>query len=151
MNDHEGQAAEDPARILRVMWLAFASAPLLYGVVVLLRTRMAVPDAVPVVAVAGPVLIAVALAAALGSIWWRRRYLDQVATRRASAPPAVELVAAQRLACLVAWAMSETVAIAGLVLALLSANPRAYPPFLAASLALFYLHRPAVWPGTASS
>ena len=55
------------------------------------------------------------------------------------------------IACTLARACCEAVAIVGLIAAQLRLSLELYPPFLAGSLALLYLHRPWVWPGRAAS
>jgi hypothetical protein len=65
--------------------------------------------------------------------------------------PSRESLAALHIACTLAWACCEAVAIVGLIAAQLRLSLELYPPFLAGSLALLYLHRPWVWPGWAAS
>jgi crotonobetainyl-CoA:carnitine CoA-transferase CaiB-like acyl-CoA transferase len=51
-----------------------------------------------------------------------------------------------RAGCLITWAISEAVAIIGLVAALLARRPAGAVPLAIAAALLLYLHRPAAWP-----
>lgn len=133
---------------LSMIWSAMVSSVVLYVFVAVALFRDGSPaDPDPTLRL---VLSSAAAVAALASFWWRR---TQVAgfgggptaparTAQAGEPPDVVRLTT---ACVVAWALSESVAIFGLVLAFLGRNALEAVPFAVASLGLFVLHRPAVW------
>lgn len=82
-------------------------------------------------------------AAALGfgglSIWWHRRFLAP------HGPPTLA-VGELRSHSLVVWALSEAVAICGLLLGVLTHAVNEFVPFALAAAALLLLHRPSSLP-----
>jgi hypothetical protein len=70
----------------------------------------------------------------------RRRLIVDSPPAQGSEPSAMPVDLRNR--CLVVWAMSESVAIFGLMLGFFTHNVLDYAPFAVASLSLLYIHRP---------
>jgi hypothetical protein len=152
-NPPRGQAL---LQVLRLIWIAhLASLAVFAGVGIAVSGSVsAAPDAA---ALLRPALVVVSVIVALASLWWRRSlatsprspfYLfaeEDVAT---GAQPVAEGTGITRLQtnCIIVWALSESVAVFGLVLTILSGVPSDVVPFLAGTVVLLYVHRPAAWP-----
>lgn len=134
------------ARTHRVIWLALSASTVVYGAIlfVVAPTR---EGALPGGDVLPAIFAALAASIAALSFWWRRRYQNAATPTAAGVAPWAETAARLGPASIVAWALSESVAVLGLALGMLSGRVDVYVPFLAGSLLLFYLHRPHVWAG----
>jgi hypothetical protein len=133
---------------LRIIWMAFLASVGLY-VAAFFAVSMAGPAAnPPVLAVLRPLFWSLAAAIGVASLWWRRRCLARSASPIAPVPGGDTLPASLGRAgtdCVMAWAMSEAVAVLGLVLGLLSHEVDDFLPMAFAAIVLLYLHRPSAW------
>jgi hypothetical protein len=144
-------------KVLQVLWGALTAAVIAYAGVCFMVTRewgSADPEFARTLYL---VIAFTALTTGAASVWWRRSFamspgspLFLFVRESADAPPHEEAVkiAMQRLQtnCVIVWAMSEAVALLGLVLCLLSRDFPAYLPFGTGALLLLHAHRPAAWP-----
>lgn len=135
-------------RILTILWLAFLVAVGIYAVVLFfIVTTTDVPPVMPVETLR-LVLQVIGGALAFLSLWWRRRFTNQVVldigARPSNGPNGDPLDELTRR-CVLAWAMADAIAILGLVLGILSRNVGDFVPFAAAALLVLYLNRPAAW------
>lgn len=123
-----------PVRLL--VWLAMLNAVVLYGVVAFLVAR---PEAgAPGV----PIGLFPALGALLGAAaLLSPRFLPEPDPERDS-QGAARRPAGIRTKEFVIWALDESVAVVGLVAALVLGNPRMAIPYVLAGAALLVLHRP---------
>jgi hypothetical protein len=135
-------------QILRVLWLAHCGSVAVFVVVcVMLRSGGPTANAA-LVATLRPIFWVLALALATVSIWWRRSFV--VAAPPPGPPGAGGQAPDQAWArlqsrCVIVWAMSEAVAVLGLVLGVLTRDVGEFLPFASAAVALLYVHRPAAW------
>lgn len=140
-----GAAPADTARLLQIMWGAFVGAAMIYGFVPYLAP--AGDDALT--PAAHGAMYSAAAGAAVASFVTRRWWINSIAARQtAGAVPADTgaLQARVKAGAIVTWALSEAVAIIGVVRAFLGHDPSYGLPFVAASVLLLYLHRPSTWP-----
>lgn len=144
-------------RVLRLIWWGFALTVVLYVGVCGLSVGAAAERDLDLTRSLRIVFALAALSLAATSIWWRRVFATSSAspfflfvheTADPSAREQALTTAVQRLQtnCLVVWAMSEAVAIFGLVLCIVSHQISEYLPFGAAGLVLLYAHRLEAWP-----
>jgi F0F1-type ATP synthase membrane subunit c/vacuolar-type H+-ATPase subunit K len=124
---------------LQLLWAAQLSSVVVLVVVcglVTQRNGVAAPESL---AVLRPAAWIAAMILAAGSIWWRRAVL-------ATAPGAGDLASRKlQASCIAVWAMSEAVAVIGLVLGMLAGDLGEMLPLAGAAATLLYVHRPAVW------
>ena len=126
---------------LAIIWGAMLAAIVLYGVVAIVVAPTVSPAASAEVDWLRRLLSGAAVLTGALSVWWRRHFLPSAP--QSSARP--DFAAVQRHA-VIAWALSEAVAVCGLVAALLLGDAREYVPFGAGAAALLLLHRPASLP-----
>jgi hypothetical protein len=129
-----GSKAGMPVRLL--VWLALLNAVLLYGVVSFLVARPAAEPS-PIPAGLFPALGVLLAAAAVFS----PRFLPDSSPSRDSegrSAPAVGI----RTKEFVMWALDESVAVVGLVAALLGGDPKLVVPYVVVGAGLLVLHRP---------
>lgn len=132
---------------LRIMWVAFLVAVVVYAPIPVLIIDAGADRAAPANEALRSGLHSGALGAAVASFLSRRWFTNALqAELRSGRGAAGELWARLRIGCLSTWAVSESVALIGLVLALTGRQPFAGLPFAAGALILLFLHRPAVWP-----
>jgi len=128
---------------LRIIWLAFIASIFAYALVLTFihgasQTTMDIPAL-------RLVLIVMSVSHVGVSVWWRHR-VDVAPPPSASVTtPADESIAKLRVNCIIVWAISEGVAVYGVVLALLAGDIGEFIPFAAGALALLFLHRPTAW------
>lgn len=134
----------DRARQLNLIHISFVAAIFVYVLVIVFQTRE--PGIPADVSVIRPILILAAVLAAGASIWWRRRATGETQFKPLERSSAADSFERLQTDCIITWALSESVAIMGLVLALLSHDYGTFMPFAAAALALLAVHRPGVWP-----
>jgi len=146
---------------LRTVWGVLMLAVFVYAALALWLTRR-MPAAFPsdIAATLTPALYALAMAIALVALWWRRHLAPEavVAVTSGGAGPSIAmpvtpetdaerhaLAAFSRLQTqwIVVWAMSESLAIVGLVLSLGTADPRHVAGLGAAALILLGAHAPS--------
>lgn len=125
---------EQARRTNQVLWIALMLSQAIYGLVALLvaEPRDGVVAAMPLV------LGAVGVASGVGAhLSWRR------ATGAGRALHAEPVRLADRFrGYLIAWVLDESIAVFGLMLALLGFPSTTWAPFLAAGMALMLVHRP---------
>lgn len=137
--------------VLRLVWISFLVGVAVYTVAFAMLRR-AQPSLDPEVATTlRPAFWIAALGLAWLSTWWHQRFAGQSVTAAqgsGSADAGATAVAIERLrtGCIVAWAMSEAVAILGLLLGFLTHRSEDFLPFAFGAVALLYMHRPATWP-----
>jgi hypothetical protein len=141
MNDH--------VRILRVIWITFVVAVVVYAPIPwLIVSAGADTAAAPPPGVRSGLRFA-ALGAGASSFvakrWWTNSLLAAVRSVHA-AGGAADVWARLRAGCLIVWALSESVALIGLASALIARRPLEAVPMAVAAVVLLYLHRPASWP-----
>jgi len=138
----------DELRLLRVMWIAVLVAVGLSAPVPYLVIAEGFDRAVPPPAGVQSGLRFAALGAAVSSFaarrWWTNSLLAALGS--GATPARADVWARLRAGCVVTWALSESVALLGLALAMIARRPLDGLPFAAAAAVLLYLHRPAVWP-----
>lgn len=144
---------EQPLNILQVIWAAFLGAVAMYGIVCFVLSRTLPPEPPAAADLLRWPLSLAALSIGGGSILWRQRYVQAVSGAVVPPPSAAGASASPTAgatplmtACVVAWAMSEAVAIVGLVSGLLARSVTEFFPFGLGALLLLYVHRPAAWP-----
>jgi hypothetical protein len=142
--------------VLRIIWIAhLATLPVFAGVgVALSGSGSAAPE---LAALVRPALVVVAVVVALASLWWRRSFVtsprsplylfaeEDVIAGGQPAPGGTGLARLQTN-CVIVWALSESIAVFGLVLTVLSGVAGDGLPFLAGAAVLLYVHRPGAWP-----
>lgn len=133
---------DGPAQ-LRIIWIAFLVAVAVYAPIPWLVIGAGADDAAPATEAVRSGLHAGALGAGLASFLSRRWWSNAVA---AAAQSGGEAFIQLRTGCLVTWAVSETVALIGLGLALITRQPAEAVPFAAVAVLLLWFHRPAKWP-----
>lgn len=141
----------DAKQVPRFLWLAFVASIAVYGLVAFVLTKTGSLPAQPETADRLRLPLGIAACAAGGaSLWLRSRHgaaHSDVPTPahppQLAAPPG----AAVPPLGIVAWALSEAVALFGLVLAFLGQRFEDFVPFAAAGVALLILHRPEAWLG----
>ena len=125
---------EQARRTNQVLWIALMLSQAIYGLVALLvaEPRDGVVAAMPLV------LAAVGVASGVGAhLSWRR------ATGAGRALHAEPVRLADRFrGYLIAWVLDESIAVFGLMLALLGFRSTTWAPFLAAGMARMLVHRP---------
>lgn len=135
-----------PLGRLRLLWTAFFLAVCIAVVAPFAVIGERRDDA----AAATPALVsglhAGAVGAAVASFLIRKRLNDRLLAALEAGVPAGELWAQLLSACLVTWAISESVAFVGVAIALVTRNPFDAIPFAGAALFLLYMHRVATWP-----
>ena len=151
MNDG---AAVDPAaaeqvRRLQLIWIAFLAMVVAYLPLPWLIVDTGIDSApLPPVGI-GSGLNFAALGAGASSFVARRWWINSLRASLESsrdAPTAASPWARLRIGCLITWALSETVALLGVALGIVSRQPlESVAPIVAAGL-LLYLHRPERWP-----
>lgn len=136
----------DPRKRLRIMWLAFLAAALVYALVpwvaIAEQLDSAAPDTPPLVSG----LRFGAIGAAVASFLVRRQTMQGLAVALQPGAAAVDLWTRLTTACLVTWSVTEAVAIVGLFIAFVTRNPYEVVPYVGATVFLLYMHRPAMWP-----
>jgi hypothetical protein len=126
-------------QLLQLIWTVMCGAVVMYGAVcfVVLRAAAGGADARTGVLHNGFTVAAIFVGAL--SVWWRRRFL--------SADPPAGIDAGLPFARfqthgIIVWALSEAVAVFGLMLALVVRSFEEFIPFGVASLALLVMHHP---------
>lgn len=133
-----------PVVVLRIIWQAFLAAVVIYGIACGVVIRSMPPmDPALIDSLRWPLALG-ALAVGGGSLLWRQHFAQRVSgvVVASGAVDANQLL----IACVVAWAMSEAVALIGLIVAFLARNVGEFVPFGLGALLLLYVHRPAAWP-----
>ena len=133
------------ARTYRVIWASFGAAPFVYTVVLLVTISTTADNVIAANSLLPQIITPAALTCAGLSIWWRQRYNSGPAI--SSTEPGRDQLETLGKACIVAWALSEAVAILGLTLGIMTARVDVALPFLSGAVVLFYLHRPSAWMG----
>ena len=131
-------------RTLRIIHASFGAAIFVYTLVVAFNYDGS--GASDTVVALRPALTLAAVMFAGASIWWRRRAAR--AMQGASAEALVDGSSFERLRtnCIISWAFSQSVAVMGVVMGLLSHQINEFVPFGLAALVLLLAHRPSVWP-----
>jgi hypothetical protein len=129
-------------RILRIVWLAFLGSLVMYAAVLLVLPG-GTPAAEELASVLRPFFTLVAVGIGVASFIVKR--LALAAPASATAPASTDDAARLRAACIVAWALSEGVAVLGLVLGFLGGRAADFVPYGVVAALLLYLHRPAAW------
>lgn len=124
--------------LLAVVWIAMVVAIAIYGFVCL-ALAAAPGEGTEAPETLRDVFTAVAIAFGGLSLWWRRYFL-------AAEGPATLAVTTLRAHSIVLWAFSDTVAICGLLLGVLTHTATEFLPFAFAAAALMILHRPSNLP-----
>lgn len=146
---------------LRVIWVGLGLSVFVYVAVGVWLTRSMKP-AFPsdIIATLTPALYAIAVATALLAVWWRRALVPErllAATANAPAPTmnvgtapesdeerrALAMAARLQGQSVVLWALSESLAIYGLILSIGSGDARHVTGLAAASLVLLGMHAPS--------
>jgi hypothetical protein len=134
---------------LRATWIAFLVAVALYTPVPFVVVAAGEGATAPAPEFIRTAMSSAALGAGVASIlarrWWTRS-LCAALERDPSTPVSGGLWARLRAGCTVTWALSEAVALIGLVGAVLLREPTAGVPLAAAAAALLLYHRPSNWP-----
>jgi hypothetical protein len=129
---------------LRIIYASFGAAIFVYTLV-LAFNRDATGASDKIVALR-PALTLAAVMFAGASIWWRRR----AARAMREAPPEELLDGSSferlRTNCIISWSFSQSVAVMGLVMGLLTGELNEFVPYGLAALVLLMAHRPSVWP-----
>jgi hypothetical protein len=140
-------AAAEQLRRLHLIWIAF-----LAMVVTFLPVPWLIVDSGADTAPLPPVgmdssLNFAALGAGASSIVAKRWWINSLrASLEGDAPASATAWTRLRTGCLITWALSESVAMLGLALGIVSRQPlESIAPVVAAGL-LLYLHRPDSWP-----
>lgn len=132
---------------LRIMWIAFLAAVAVYTPLPWLIIQAGADGAVPANEALRSGLHSGALGAAVASFLTRRWFTKALRTALQSGnASAGELWARLRLGCLSTWMVSESVALIGLMLGLITRQPLDAVPLAAGAAVLLVLHRPSVWP-----
>jgi hypothetical protein len=141
--------AADEMRLLQILWIAFLVAVALYTPLPYLIIREGADDAAALPPVARSGLYSAALGAAVASFaakrWWTNSLLA-LARSEPALPARTDIWIRLRAGCVVTWALSETVALLGLTLAMIARRPLDGLAFSVAAALLLYVHRPATWP-----
>jgi hypothetical protein len=141
--------AAEQIRLLRIIWIAFLAAVVVYTPIPWLVVAEGADRAPPPPPGVRSGLHFAALGAAVSSFvtkrWWTNSVLAAVGSPRA-APVGADAWARLRIGCVISWALSEAVAIIGLTLAIIARRPLDAVPFAAAAALLLVWHRPASWP-----
>lgn len=144
-------------QMLRVLWLAqFVSVALFTLVCVILsQAGGAVITDTEALSTVRRFMMIIAIALTIVSFWWRRTFalsranplfLLGAAGSEHPGDRAATILGRLQVNCIIVWALSEAVAIVGLILGVLSRDLLEYLPFAAGAVVLLYLHRPATWP-----
>jgi F0F1-type ATP synthase membrane subunit c/vacuolar-type H+-ATPase subunit K len=137
----------DPQKRLRIMWLAYLAAALIYAVLpwfaIAEHLDSAAPDTPPLVSG----LRFGAIGAAVASFLVRRQTMTGLAAAlQSGAASGPDLWTRLTSACIITWSVTETVAIVGLFIAFVTRNPYEVVPYVGATVFLLYMHRLAMWP-----
>ena len=132
--------AQQKQQVSRI-WTAMLSSIVIYGVVCAAAVGMADAGAEADAEWPRRVFSAIGVVLGASSVWWRRRFLASDPVQ----PAPLGFMQLQSHS-VVAWALSEAVAIGGLLAAFLLRDAREYIPFGAAAAALLLLHRPSNLP-----
>jgi F0F1-type ATP synthase membrane subunit c/vacuolar-type H+-ATPase subunit K len=125
---------------LRLIWAAMLSAVVMYGAVCFLVLGASEAAADDTNEWLHTLVTSVAIIPGVLSIWWRRHFLS---TDSGAAGVDVSMPFAQFQAHgLIVWALSEAVAVCGLVLAFVVHSFHEFIPFGVASVALLIMHHP---------
>lgn len=129
---------EQARRVAKILWLALIASQAVYLAVILIGVASVRDEPLDLAAL--PIALAVvAVATAVGShLCWRRASGAGQPIHTTSPDPA-----ASYTFYIFAWALDESVAIYGLVLALLAFSPEVWSPFSVAAFALMLVHRPS--------
>lgn len=134
------------SRILQILWFAFVAATFIYAAVavVIVRGRAADPGGAGVAGVAPetaatlkPLFYALSVLFVAGAFWIRRRSFARSYSGREHALMSIQAAAVG------GWALTEAVAIFGLVLVLLGGRVVDGAPFLLVSLGAMLAQRPS--------
>ena len=155
MTEMAGQDVQARLKILHILWAALGAAIIVYGVVAHVVTPLGSGED-PKLSVLRLAFAAVSIVTAAVTFWWRRSFAVRPGGELSLflKEPGVPLSSEERATvlerlqvnCIIVWALSESVGIYGLVLAILSGDPNEFMPFGCGALALLMLHRPAMWP-----
>jgi F0F1-type ATP synthase membrane subunit c/vacuolar-type H+-ATPase subunit K len=141
--------AAEQFRLLRIIWIAFLAAVVVYALIAWLVVAEGVDHAPPPPPGVRSGLYFAALGAAVSSFvtkrWWINSALAAVGSP-SGAQVGDDAWARLRIGCMISWALSEAVAIIGLTLAIIARRPLDAVPFAAAAALLLVWHRPASWP-----
>ncbi len=136
-----------PRTRLRIMWLAFLAAAVIYAFI----PWLAIAERLDSAAAATPPLVSGlrfgAIGVAVASFLLRRNFMRVLlAALQPGAAPGTDLWARLQTSCIVTWSVTETVAIVGLFIAFVTRNPYEVLPYVGAAIFLLYMHRLDVWP-----
>jgi len=151
-------ALEARLQVLRVLWFAQLASVGIFTVVCALLAHagtLGVDDPT----LAGSLrrlFVILAFTFVLVASWWRRSFVESPANPvylpvdrgggRYGVVPSTAILGRLQVNCIIVWALSEGVAILGLVLGVLSRDLVEFLPFAAVAVALLYIHRPTAWP-----
>ena len=148
-------------RALRLIWIGLGISVLMYVAIGVWMTRTMKPHAASdVIATLAPALYAIAVALALLTVWWRRRFLapERVVVDAMAASPqptmnpapesdeerrALAVMTRLQAQSVAVGALSESPAVFGLVLSILSGDARHVTGLAAATLVLLAMHAPS--------
>lgn len=131
-------------RGLQVIWLAFLGSIVFYLLILMLLAQQSDVVQESLLEVLRPLFWVVSTLLAIASFVWRQQVadLDRPRRRISTTRGFVRL----RVACIVTWALSEAVAILGLILGAFTYRFADYAPLVTVGIALLFIHRPAAWP-----
>ncbi len=130
-------------QVLKMIWGAMLGAVLTYGVVCLVIVGAGDAGRLEENNALRYALSAAAILVGAVSVWWRRRFLP--GETAAGAPVKLAFAQVQSHSVIV-WALSEAVALFGLVMGVLTHSFAEFLPFALAAAALLLLHRPSNLP-----
>lgn len=123
-------------KTLKIIWIAFLAATFAYLVLAFFLTRSGEPNVDPVILA---VVAIVAISEGVVTLAWSMNYRRQLYEQRSSGGAAFDPQKHQTTAIIV-WAMSESVAVLGLVMAILFNSFYLILPFWALGVVLLMLH-----------
>ena len=132
------------ARGLQIIWLAFVSSIVFYLFILMLLSQQSDGFDEGALEYLRPAFWVLATILAIASFVWRQQVADLDSSRRRISATTGFL--RLRVACLVTWALSEAVAVLGLVLGALTYRFADYAPLVTVGVILLFVHRPAAWP-----
>lgn len=131
----------DTAKRLQITWGAFVGAAMIYAAV----PYVVEPGLDPLTPATHGAMYSAAAGAAAASFITRRWWINAVTARQAAGAE-TEARARVKAGAIITWALSETVAIIGVVRAFLGQDPHYSLPFVVGAVLLLYVHRPSTWP-----
>lgn len=134
----------EAVRGLQAIWLALVGSVFFYLFIVILLSQQRDPPDENLLGVMRPVFWILSAVFAIASFVWRQQVADLRRTRRRISTTSG--FARLRMACLVTWALSDAVAMLGLLLGAFTSQFADYAPLVTVGIALLFVHRPATWP-----